>query len=796
MINDPHHLSATRRLGPDRCRHRRFAVWLGVLLIATMGLRAGPAKALSSEQFHFVGFKTVAGSLSQPGQDETVVLLRWDTLEGQLDPAIARFELHRDGQLIADLPTTGYMSETEVSALYAGPQNERLRFQALSWLNQETPDQPVQAAGFAAALRERVLANDLRARLASRIDPNIAIAGYRGVRDTSPGFGDVVYTLTGLMADGAVVSLGTLNIIVDGIADPIAAGEAFEQVAMGRCDAPESYKDHGTVALNWQHPGASIVERYAWGLRLAGYDLYRTIDNIGVYPPQMDLRTIAATVMHDAEGRIEIPRLEKANDQPIVVAGKAGQQTQYAGFNAAFAQFFETGDALHQAGVQPGDRRGYYLVARDQSGNWGDTVARAITVPDLETPPAPWQVRALPSRTTGDVRLMWPQMTVKSYYPLHRAGRTDCNLDTSIVDQRLDFVLDGQQCGIDREQTLDLAVAAYRVYRFANSRVAMDFVDRDGDGYHDADERDTVEDPGTACDAALPDPEVSPLPNYLVASVDHSEIVVREGGQRVLEFADTLPASNIGRNYWYRVAAVDSEDNVGPLSRPVRGILVDREGPPRAGIAGLLRFGKPRCRFNTEIVTEFVPNRFAIDSSLSGIARSVRLRCDQAPLTGPGIWGPESLRVPAPLFLLIDVFDGERRAEISPGQCLSIASPPVGCTSGQLSVDYLDRYAKTLATYGYPSGASGCPLRASRLVEDCDKPKYVDVIDGEIIPEEEGPFLDPGNLSTCLRVYRDLGENKPLYKTLCPGDEPMSFDFPHAGGDRICIAVAAHWDRG
>ncbi|MCB1745361.1 MAG: hypothetical protein KDK91_33645, partial [Gammaproteobacteria bacterium] len=480
-------------------------------LLVAMLVSAVSVPAVESDQFYFIGFEAPLGSISQTGQAQSGVLLRWDTLEGELPPDLQSFELSRDGELLATLPASGHMSVAEIAALYALPQSERLRLEAMRWLSEETPDTPVDAGNLAGVLVDRVLASVPRARLSSRIDPNIAVARYRGFRDQPPGLGTFSYTLIGRLADGGTVALGTLDIEVDGISDALAAGQDLAQVQMRRCDAPEAAKDHGGVALNWRHPGANPIEHYAWSLRIAGYDLYRTSSDIDAPPMPLDLRALAASTAHDPAGRIALAGLEKVNDQPIIVAGSATQQSQYQGFNPAFAQFFETHAELLQAGVQPGGRRGYYLVARDQSGNWGDTAVLDVSVPDLSAPPAPWNVRVLPSRATGDVRLMWPQVSVLNYFPVHQAGRQYCNLASADVDGRLDFVYDGETCDQGRTQSVDLEVAEYRVYRFTNSRQALDFVDGDGDGFHDDDERLGLADPGTACDPELPDPDLSPL---------------------------------------------------------------------------------------------------------------------------------------------------------------------------------------------------------------------------------------------------------------------------------------------
>ncbi|MEM9553656.1 MAG: hypothetical protein AAGC60_05305 [Acidobacteriota bacterium] len=702
-------------------------------------------------------------------------------LEGDLPEGLDSFQLTRNGQVIATLPAHGSMAANEITALYDGPHNERRRLEAISLLNEETPAAPIAAEDLGEAILDRVLSNPARAWLASRLDVNLALARYRGFRDAVAMAGSYEYELLGLFAGGEIRPFGWLSVEVDGVADGIAAAEGFSQVSLGRCDAPEGEKDHATVALDWDHPGANSTETYAWSLRIAGYDLFRSVDELVGVPAPVDLTALAAAAGHDADGRVQIPGLEQVNSQPIVISGSADTVDMYSGLDPAFAQFMETQPELAAHGLEPGDRRAYYLVPRDQSGNWGETTAIAVSIPDREAPPAAWSVRAFPDQVNGQVRILWPDMTVGAYYERNQHRRTYCNLGTSRTDRRLEYVGEDELCEDRQPLGIDLAIAEYRVYRFEDSGRSATFVDRDGDGFHDGEERSRFDEVGSACDPSLPDPGLSTLENNLVAALSPEEATVRQSGRRVMEYSDPTPAGDLGSNYWYRIAAVDESGNVGPLSIPVRGFLPDRSAPVRHDLIGSIELHRRVCRYEARPTPPPADGRtIAVDTSSDAVARLLRLSCASAPET-----------VVPKLFLPFEEGQAGRRvASLTESQCDSLLDPGTGCGAGGLLVEYLGRYGQVLDTAPYPNGLQECPAVGSVLEESCEESTTEIVDHGDVIPEDEGPFLDPSGSPLCVRVYRDLGGRKLRWRTVCPGDGPVALDFPDAGGDPICLALA------
>lgn len=756
---------------------RRLAHPLIVLL-----LFAAPAAAQNADQLYLVAFEAPVGSISSPGQGQTAVYVRWDTLEGELPGDLVEFELFRDATSLGLFAANGSLSDPEIAALYAGPENQRRLFEMVRWLDEEDPQVSVQAANLPQVLRQRVLQVPPRAALASRVDFNIARARLRGYLDTALASGTYTYQLRGHFSGAQDVLLGQASVTVVGTPDVAPAAEGLAQVSMYRCDAPERSKGNGTVALDWKTAGASIADEFANAIAIAGYDLYRSSENVGSAPPR-DLRAEAAVAMHDAGGQVSLAGLEKVNDQPILIGGKAQKEALYQGFNPDFSQFFETQDELAAAGVQPGDTRAYYLVARDLSGNYGATTELLVTVTDSEAPAQPWHLRGYPRQFEGQYALEWPQVEARSYYRRNVAGRTYCNLDTARLDGFLEFVPEGQNCEDALHLHVDTAVHDYAVYRFDNAEQARRFTDSDGDGFDDADERPSIEDPGTACDPTLPDPQTSPLTNYRVGLVPAANATPAADGQAFLEFIDPVPAQNVGEGYWYRIASRDLAGNSSGLSEVLPALVPDRTLPDRDDELGGLTFGRRICAHGVN--PRSVPaDDVAFDLTSPGVAHTLRISC---PNSG-------SSQAPPTLFLPFEErISGERTARLSSADCQDLGDPESGCEGRPTDFDYLGRTGSLLATYSLSSFPDQCPITGSELFEECDRPIIVPIDDGEVIPPEEGPWLDPAPGPNCIGVFRRVDGRALRLTTMCPGDPPPQLaNLPDLGGDLICLSLASY----
>jgi len=141
-------------------------------------LLAAPAAAENADQLYLIAFEAPLGSISSPGQGQTGVYVRWDTLEGQLPGDLVTFELLRDATQIGLFAANGTLTDPEIANLYTGAENERRLFELVRWLDEEDPDVAVLPVDLAQIVRQRILQVPPRAALASRVDFNLARARF------------------------------------------------------------------------------------------------------------------------------------------------------------------------------------------------------------------------------------------------------------------------------------------------------------------------------------------------------------------------------------------------------------------------------------------------------------------------------------------------------------------------------------------------------------------------------------------------------------------------------------------
>ncbi|MDJ0864824.1 MAG: hypothetical protein QNK03_01865 [Myxococcota bacterium] len=756
---------------------------LGTALLALTVLAAATARADESDQLYLAAIEAPLGSISSAGARTTAVYLRWDQLAANLPLDLETVTLLRDGSELARLPARGVLAEEEIGALYDHPSvrtaMDRRKREIVRWLDLEDPETAVDERNFAAVLRAKLQSDPLWSFLAARIDFNVARAQHRGYLDRSVPAGPHVYELLG-ESDRGRVRLGLVNVQVDGRADLIAAAGGFEQVTLGRCDSTERFKDHGAVALAWQHPGGTDADRYASSIQIAGYDLWRTTENVDSLTPR-DIRGLAAVAAHDGTGNVQLAGLEKVNDQPIVITGSPADEGRYRGFNAPFAQFLEARPELLARGVSPGDQRGYYLVARSLTGNYGATASLLVEVPDLVAPPAPWRVQSFDDFQERKVTLVWDHVDVRNYYESHRADREYCNLDSARLDRELRYVPADENCEDGEPLSVDLDVEHYLVYRFRDAQEAIDFFDRDGDGFADDDERGLPGEPfvGTSCDPAQP--AASGIPNYLVEAgpIPASAAKIRASGRRVLEFTDDTPGNVLGDIYWYRIATRDRDGNVSPLSAPIRGVVVNRGAPPRDQLDDLV-VGAQECGYEVAPLPAIDLDRpFAIDATPLGSATSLRLFCEN--------FTPEQQSFPFRLTLPIVESNGQRGTVLSPTSCAAVQQ---GCDDPFVQLSFLGPGGRVLGATSYPAALfAACPNVNVELTQDCSDALVRPWEPGEALPAEQGPIIDPSDMTECVNVYRNVDGTDYRLDTLCPGDEPLDLGglFPR---QRACIGVA------
>ncbi len=759
-----------------------------------LALYAGSANA-AGEQFYFTGMVAPIGSMSSPGHSSLGVYLRWDQMEGKTPDDLAGFILLRDGNQIypasppgSVVPAVGAMTTTEINALYAAPEQERRRLEIIRWLAEwgqnQDPVITVNDSNFATHLRNLLLTDSYWSHFAARNDFNVARTRYRGYLDTTASPPGVhTYELLAISTGSAAVKVGDITFDTSAV-KKLAAANGLQQVVLGRCDAPETGKDHGSVALNWALPGASAGDLYVGSLLNSGYDIYRTTSNVTAVDSGLELRSLAGSVMHNSDGGLTLPGLEKLNDQPLVVSSQDPneKETRNKGWNPPFYQFLETAKELSAQGLKPGDKRAYYIAPRDFTGNYGDTERILVIVPDTVAPPPPWAVRTVKDPFGDTFSLEWDHVDVLGFHLRHQHGRTYCNLNSARFDKELRWVPEGKNCDDYPQISVDLDVAKYLIYRFNMAGDAGDFNDSDGDGWTDLVERITLSldppltSPGTACDASLV--PLSPPPgtqNHLVATVLASTATNRASGRRVLQYNDPVPALDKGRVFWYRIASVDQEDNISSLSAPTRGFFPNRNRPQRCSEQDFV-LGEQECLY--QVIDHPKSRYYATDDT--GDAVSVVTNCSTQDQT--------ILQLTSSI---VDLPTGERGVAFDDALCLPLEQ---NCIEHQISLSYLSLQGEILGQrdLGYMPGE--CErLPRSRLIKDCTEPRIRPVRGGDSV--RGNLEIDcPAAVDQCLNIYRDIGGISYHYLTLCPPfSQPVILDINDLttlGGDQICLSLA------
>jgi len=110
--------------------------------------------AADGDQLFFAAWGGPAGSMSQAGQAQSVIYLRWDLVEGLLPPDVARFKLYRGATVLLDTPVNAAPSVDRITTLYAGAAQDRRRAELIDTLNRgRAPGEPaVTASNYAAVL--------------------------------------------------------------------------------------------------------------------------------------------------------------------------------------------------------------------------------------------------------------------------------------------------------------------------------------------------------------------------------------------------------------------------------------------------------------------------------------------------------------------------------------------------------------------------------------------------------------------------------------------------------------------
>ena len=718
-----------------------------IFLIIQLMLLSAAVQAAES-QFYFLARMAPAGSISAEGQAQNVVYLRWDFVEGRLPPEIVRFSLRKNGVEIANLPAHSVMSAAQIRQLYQGGAQKQRRLETISRLNELAAAKgdnfsPDAFADYLQGLIDPASSrfNPLWAFLGSRTDFNVARARHHAWIDDNPGIGPIEYELLAMNAQGQTARLGLASV------DPLAPGQILgasnlRQVyaSKARCDLPED-KDNYTVMLNWDSPATinnpNIADRVASQLYLSGFDIYRGTDALaaGQTAPVRDIAVLAAQSPVDNQGRPQIAGLEKVNNVLILDAG-----------NTSEPKWLEARDKLKRAGLKPGDRRAYYLVARDFTGNYGPSQSVVVEIPDSSRPPAPWSLRPYANETDSmtvtrldgvaevlgkGMLLSWNAINLENYIDHYGNSRVICNAVEALNTDILEYVLPGQSCEQDARHRVRLDVNDYRVYRFNDFDIASRFQDSDGDGFSDADERPYK----TQCDISQAPPAPANVRSYLAPAQDidlygSSDMV--PGTQTVL-MRDRRPEQERDKVFWYRIASsagLMPNISLSYLTPPRRVLFPSRELPAEPSVSATYSRNIPGCR---PVVENGGNWRFEdhVISTAAGVPARVP---PQLQLNCALLKSPMSVSV----------------AELQDAESFS-CNALKACQGLDVSVTYPQPYncSFTLAN------SSICDSGQLRVEPTYDSSVQVDARAGDIVGSGATITVTPVEADTCVALYQD-----------------------------------------
>lgn len=515
--------------------------------------------AIASLPFYFVAKHAPQGSITQPGMDSYAVYLRWDLFEGELPSDITGFNLYRDGVLIGQFPANQILDGTAINALYQPSAQRRRLLETVSLLKEESvldPNVPTFAVNeYGDTIAQRLQSDNYWAVLASRRDFNIAIARNRAIID-NPGLGIFSYELKALNVSMEMQRVGLVSVDTRQLQNLLPT-PGFKQLVLSQCDEPD-IKDHYSVALNWQAVGGiNMADRMANQLFVSGYDIYRTTQNIAssvLTAPLRDLASEAAKLGFNATGGAAFSDLERVNSTLITVSPD---------LDVTNPEWLETQADLANAGLKPGDRRVYYLVARDFTGNFGPSIGTIVMVKDMSRPPPPWDIDVYLSQENQQVELSFEEIGQQSYLESFGATKRVCAVSVNGV---LSFVGREESCATQYHKMVQTKVKGYLLYRFDNFADASSFKDSDGDGYKDSAERPS----NKQCETATQVGGALVRSSFVTQTLD-DHVRVR--------IADQEPAQQKGRIYWYRLASVGLNDRLSFLSEPVRVNFPERALP-------------------------------------------------------------------------------------------------------------------------------------------------------------------------------------------------------------------------
>ncbi len=523
--------------------------------------------ASASGQFYFIAKSGPEGGASVQGQNQRVVYLRWDILEGKFPEDVQSIRLERDGAVLGQWLVEGSRSEAEIYQLFSEPGQQQRLLQLVTMLKELSLSELQQAElGEAQDFDVNLYAPELLKRLegdvfwphfASRQNFDIARVRNRAYLDRDVELGKkYTYSLYAVSLTDKSALIGR-TLVDTSMQHGVLPVRDLRQLPIA--DSCDSTKDHYTVALDWLAAGETVTDRASNNIQLAGYEIYRTIVDSGNNPVARDFAMEAKISPHGGRGEVVFDGLERVNSTLLMLDGDGTDNPE----------FVEARDKLSLAGLKPGDRRTYYVVGRDFSGHYGPSVHVVVQVPHALPPVTPWNIDSgylpLPD---GGVRLAWDSVNVENYIA-SKPDLTICNATEAVQTGIIEYISTDGDLQCDQAFTARADVINYQLYRFNSFAEARGFKDRDGDGVSDAVEYAEQ----SQCDAlAQPDGAVS-------YAIDNADIHVQQGLRSRQVFSDQSPVLETGSYYWYRISSYTADGKYSLPSRPIRVLVPDLTAP-------------------------------------------------------------------------------------------------------------------------------------------------------------------------------------------------------------------------
>ena len=507
----------------------------------------------NDQSFYFIAKATNEG-----------VYLRWDAIEGNFpkNSDVKLIVLQRDDVNISSFDPNSIMDRDQIEALYSKPSNQNSLMKIISSIskNDDPSCSGANLVNYASKIQS-CMQNNMWRYMASKVDFNIATIGYRAYLDTGATAHPTTYELLAVNSANVTERLGKV-VVNPSVTTSILGATNFKQIQESKCNTPEYAKDDYTVALSWENAGTK-TDAFANSIMMAGYDLYRVKGSENEHPVSDIASLVSNSTTVDANGDYVFRGLEKVNEVPLLLSNSEGEEETL---------FLETKNLLKKAGLKPGDKRWYYLVAKDFTGHYGPTVKLKVVIPNLLPPATPWGVRVI--EHDKKAKLIWQKVNVANYVKYHKNSRKFCNVGTLGSKERLRFVDKDGTCGT-KEIEVNLNVDKYYVYRFDNPSEAAKFQDSDLDGIGDLDEAD-----GKVCEA-LPLEDIKKSDSPLVGIIDANDFA----NEKFITFVDEGVTHS--KYYWYKIVAASdgiTHDIGSIMTTPIRAMIPNRTLPQKAEV--------------------------------------------------------------------------------------------------------------------------------------------------------------------------------------------------------------------